>query len=77
MLRSGLLREPAEGHADFVHRTFQEHLAAKALICLESSPDFWKVGEELFAAQDRLTPELVLQSYRESHLHFGLRHMRE
>src|ERR1035441_5842995 len=28
--RSGLLREPAVGRIDFVHRTFQEHLAGKA-----------------------------------------------
>jgi Leucine-rich repeat (LRR) protein len=28
--RSGLLREPVEGRLDFVHRTFQEYLAAKA-----------------------------------------------
>ena len=32
LLRSGLLREPAAGHVDFVHRAFQEYLAAKALI---------------------------------------------
>ncbi|WP_051766143.1 NACHT domain-containing protein [Saccharothrix syringae] len=30
--RSGLLREPVEGRVDFVHRTFQEYLAAKAAI---------------------------------------------
>ena len=30
MERSGLLREPAAGRVDFVHRTFQEYLAAKA-----------------------------------------------
>jgi hypothetical protein len=30
--RSGLLRLPAEGRVDFVHRTFQEFLAAKAAI---------------------------------------------
>ena len=28
--RSGVLREPAAGRVDFVHRTFQEYLAAKA-----------------------------------------------
>jgi hypothetical protein len=26
--RSGLIREPAEGRVDFVHRTFQEYLTA-------------------------------------------------
>jgi hypothetical protein len=30
--RSGLLRQPAAGRVDFVHRTFQEYLAAKAAI---------------------------------------------
>jgi predicted NACHT family NTPase len=30
--RSGLLREPLMGRIDFVHRTFQEYLAAKAIL---------------------------------------------
>jgi len=30
--RTGLLREPVEGRVDFVHRTFQDHLAAKAVV---------------------------------------------
>ncbi len=30
--RSGILREPAVGRVDFVHRTFQEYLAAKAIV---------------------------------------------
>jgi len=30
--RSGLLREPVEGQTDFVHRSFQEYLAAKEAI---------------------------------------------
>lgn len=30
--RSGLLREPTEGRVDFVHRSFQEYLAAKAAV---------------------------------------------
>ena len=29
--RSGLIREPAIGQVDFIHRTFQEYLAAKAM----------------------------------------------
>jgi Leucine-rich repeat (LRR) protein len=32
LLRSGLLREPIEGRMDFVHRTFQEYLAAKEAV---------------------------------------------
>lgn len=32
MERSGLLREPVAGRVDFVHRTFQEYLAAKAAV---------------------------------------------
>ncbi|MFC4495236.1 NACHT domain-containing protein [Streptomyces ovatisporus] len=30
--RSGLLREPAEGRVDFIHRTFQDALGAKAAV---------------------------------------------
>jgi hypothetical protein len=30
--RSGLLTEPAKGQVDFIHRTFQEYLAAKAAV---------------------------------------------
>ena len=30
--RSGLLREPAAGRVDFVHRTFQDYLGAKAIV---------------------------------------------
>jgi hypothetical protein len=37
--RSGLLREPIEGRIDFIHRTFQEFLAAKQAI-LERDIDF-------------------------------------
>ncbi|MEU0406509.1 NACHT domain-containing protein [Streptomyces griseorubiginosus] len=32
LLRSGLLREPEEGAIDFVHRTFQDFLAARAAV---------------------------------------------
>ncbi|MFE1173465.1 NACHT domain-containing protein [Streptomyces sp. NPDC058773] len=32
LLRSGLLREPAPGTVDFVHRTFQDYLGAKAAV---------------------------------------------
>ncbi|GAA1908771.1 NACHT domain-containing protein [Streptomyces sodiiphilus] len=40
--RSGLLREPAEGAVDFVHRTFQDYLAAKAAVEGRDIP--WLVG---------------------------------
>ncbi|MFE5593419.1 NACHT domain-containing protein [Streptomyces sp. NPDC056549] len=36
--RSGLLREPTTDTIEFVHRTFQDHLAAKALV------DHWDIG---------------------------------
>ncbi|MET7988744.1 MULTISPECIES: NACHT domain-containing protein [unclassified Streptomyces] len=32
LLRSGLLREPAVGTIDFIHRTFQDYLGAKAAV---------------------------------------------
>jgi Leucine-rich repeat (LRR) protein len=32
LVRSGLLRQPVEGRVDFIHRTFQEYLAAKEAI---------------------------------------------
>ncbi|WKX69657.1 NACHT domain-containing NTPase [Streptomyces sp. XD-27] len=32
LIRSGLLREPTPGTVDFVHRTFQDYLAAKAAV---------------------------------------------
>ncbi|MFE0697523.1 NACHT domain-containing protein [Streptomyces sp. NPDC058869] len=32
LLRSGLLREPATGMVDFIHRTFQDYLGAKAAV---------------------------------------------
>jgi len=32
LIRSGLLREPAPGFVDFVHRTFQDYLGAKAAV---------------------------------------------
>ncbi|WP_255946586.1 NACHT domain-containing protein [Streptomyces odontomachi] len=32
LIRSGLLREPVPGYIDFVHRTFQDYLGAKAAV---------------------------------------------
>ncbi|MFF2849856.1 NACHT domain-containing protein [Streptomyces sp. NPDC058001] len=38
LLRSGLLREPAPGAVDFVHRTFQDYLGARAAV------EVWDIG---------------------------------
>ncbi|MET7583690.1 NACHT domain-containing protein [Streptomyces microflavus] len=34
MVRSGVLRQPIEGRVDFIHRTFQEYLAAATIVSL-------------------------------------------
>ncbi|MEV0000560.1 NACHT domain-containing protein [Streptomyces sp. NPDC050848] len=44
--RSGLLREPTADTVDFVHRTFQDYLAAKALV------DRWDIGVLIQHAAD-------------------------
>ncbi|MEU2504904.1 NACHT domain-containing protein [Streptomyces sp. NPDC007863] len=44
--RSGLLREPTADTVDFVHRTFQDYLAAKALV------DNWDIGVLVEHASD-------------------------
>ncbi|WP_137988652.1 NACHT domain-containing protein [Streptomyces vilmorinianum] len=44
--RSGLLREPTADTVDFVHRTFQDYLAAKALV------DDWHIGVLVAHAAD-------------------------
>ncbi|WP_411077233.1 NACHT domain-containing protein [Streptomyces sp. cmx-10-25] len=44
--RSGLLREPTADTVEFVHRTFQDHLAAKALV------DHWDIGVLVRHASD-------------------------
>ena len=36
VLRSGLLREPTAGNIDFIHKSFQEYLAAKALVAADN-----------------------------------------
>jgi serine/threonine-protein kinase len=35
--------------------------AAKAMVCLEGTPDFWTLRSKLFAAQNQLTTDLVLE----------------
>jgi len=54
LLRCGLLREPTAGHVDFVHRAFQEYLAAKALI--ESD----NIGEVVRNADDDQWRDIVI-----------------
>lgn len=54
LVRSGLLREPTAGHVDFVHRTFQEFLAAKALMAANH------VGEIVRNAEDDQWREVVI-----------------
>jgi hypothetical protein len=54
LLWSGVLREPTAGHVDFVHRTFQEYLAAKALIRNDS------VNELVKNAADDQWREIVI-----------------
>ena len=54
VLRSGLLREPTAGHVDFVHRTFQEYLAAKALVASNN------IGELVRNAADDQWREVVV-----------------
>ncbi|MFF3899128.1 NACHT domain-containing protein [[Kitasatospora] papulosa] len=34
MVRSGILRQPVEGRVDFIHRTFQEYLAAANIVAI-------------------------------------------
>lgn len=36
-------------------------VAAKAMVCLESAPDFWELRSKIFEAQRRLTSDLVLE----------------
>jgi NACHT domain len=54
LLRSGLLREPVSEHVDFVHRAFQEFLAARALIATDN------VGEIIKNAGDDQWREIVI-----------------
>jgi hypothetical protein len=56
MERSGLLREPAAGQIDFVHRTFQEYLAAKAAV------DSDEIGQLVANAHDDQWREVVVMA---------------
>lgn len=56
MERSGLLREPAAGRVDFVHRTFQEYLAAKAAV------DHDEIGQLIANAHDDQWREVVVMA---------------
>ena len=68
--RSGLLREPVAGRVDFVHRTFQEYLAAKQAIdeddigvLLEhATEDAWREVIVLAAGHARLKQRVRLIS---------------
>lgn len=51
--RSGLLREPTPGTVDFVHRTFQDYLAAKHLV------DRWDIGVLISHAADDQWEDVV------------------
>jgi hypothetical protein len=56
LLRSGLLREPTSGQVDFIHRAFQEYLAARALVASDN------VGEIVKNAGDDQWQEVVILS---------------
>jgi hypothetical protein len=56
MERSGLLREPSAGRVDFVHRTFQEYLAAKAAV------DNDEIGQLIANAHDDQWREVVVMA---------------
>jgi hypothetical protein len=56
MERSGLLREPVAGRVDFVHRTFQEYLAAKAAV------DHDEIGQLVANAHDDQWREVVVMA---------------
>lgn len=76
--RSGVLREPSAGRIDFAHRTFQEYLAARAII------EAGDVGLLLQNASDDLWQEVVVlgvgyagSAIREQLLGELLKHARE
>jgi hypothetical protein len=70
LMRSGVLREPSTGRLDFIHRTFQEFLAAKAIIeegniallLARSQDDQWR--EVIVLACGHASPEQRAQLLR-------------
>jgi len=68
--RSGVLREPAVGRVDFIHRTFQEYLAAKAavdndeigLLVANSHDDQWR--EVVVMAAGHASPDQCAELLR-------------
>ncbi|MFF7332200.1 NACHT domain-containing protein [Streptomyces sp. NPDC008150] len=69
LLRSGLLREPSVGTVDFIHRTFQDYLGAKAavededldLLAESGRDDQWEdvIGLAVGHARDRERGQLL------------------
>ncbi|MFI0822183.1 NACHT domain-containing protein [Streptomyces sp. NPDC021098] len=53
LLRSGLLREPSVGTVEFVHRTFQDYLGAKAAV------EVWDVGLLVRNAHDSQWEDVI------------------
>jgi hypothetical protein len=56
IVRSGLLREPVTGRIDFVHRTFEEYLAARAAVGED------EVGELIRNADDDQWREVIVMA---------------
>ncbi|NJQ03662.1 NACHT domain-containing protein [Streptomyces zingiberis] len=56
LLRSGLLREPADGTVEFVHRTFQDFLGAKAAV------EEWDIGLLVRNAADAQWEDVIRMS---------------
>jgi hypothetical protein len=61
--RSGLLRTPVEGQVDFVHKTFQEFLAAKAAVAADD------IGVLVRNAHDDQWREVVLMAVAHARPH--------
>ncbi|MEU9430838.1 hypothetical protein AB0D87_50350 [Streptomyces sp. NPDC048342] len=80
LIRSGLLREPVPGYVDFVHRTFQDYLGAKAAIeardlgvlVRNAHDDQWddvvrmSVGHARVGERERLLRQLLRRADRTS-----------